>query len=102
MYRCLNCGNLFEEGEQIFICEGVYKISESKQEEDGYYVSPCCNSDFERVNCRICGTPYGVDATLKCCDMCIDRVKEKALDFFTSLPQEERQLAYDMIDEGCF
>ena len=48
MYRCCNCGNLFEESE-------IMKIKEDRGEFWGFpchetmYYSPCCMDDFEEA-----------------------------------------------------
>ena len=61
MYRCTNCGNLFEEGEQAIWyenqgeCHGVPAIEQF----DG---CPVCRGDYEEVHqCKVCGDWHSDD-----------------------------------------
>ena len=49
MYKCLECGNLFEEGEQKRMreCVGEYWGSPAYQE---YAVCPCCGGSYEEIS----------------------------------------------------
>ena len=53
MYRCVNCGNLFEEGEQAVWYETHGLDSPPYEELRG---CPVCNGDYEEVHqCKECG-----------------------------------------------
>ena len=53
MYRCEECGNLFEEGEQAEWTE-MHGFSYGNGEE--WQGCPICKGDYEEINpCKICG-----------------------------------------------
>nr|DAG65932.1 MAG TPA: rubredoxin iron binding domains containing a [Caudoviricetes sp.] len=74
MFRCLECGNIFEDGEQKRIkeCMGDSCDVATYQEFD---VCPCCGGDFETVvYCDKCGRIYNCDDVLN--GLCKDCIAE--------------------------
>lgn len=69
MYRCKNCGNLFEDGEQATWEESHGLDCPPYEKADG---CPNCHGEYEEVEpCAICG---GYDGNgLPVCDECIQR-----------------------------
>lgn len=73
-YICLDCGHIFEDGEQS-------TWSESRGEFWGYNCSelvsgcPICGGDYEEsVSCKICGSQHlEDDLNGELCDDCIDK-----------------------------
>lgn len=60
MYRCNECGHLFEEGEQK---SWVEPHGEKMQG-----CPLCCGTYIESNNCRICGEPSGEEHYCKQCE----------------------------------
>ena len=98
MYRCAECGHLFEEGEQhtrrefLGECFGVPAYDE-------FEVCPICGADFDEVRpCKICGA-YNHDAEEDYCDNCKEEVK-KRFDKLVSdnFSEDERNLLNDLYD----
>ena len=55
MYKCLACGNLFEEGEQKTYKENMGECHGSPAYQE-FSVCPVCGEDYEEVKpCKICG-----------------------------------------------
>ena len=50
MYKCLNCGHLFEEGEQLVSIESIGECHGMKVYEKNQ-MCPICSGDFEEANC---------------------------------------------------
>lgn len=73
MYKCLQCGHIFDEGEQD-------TWSESRGECFGFPCSeemsgcPLCRGDYEKtVDCKICGSEHLRDElNMGVCDECIE------------------------------
>lgn len=81
MYKCVECGHLFEDGEQRSYSENVGECHGSPA-----YMSfsccPVCGEDYEEARpCRICGSYQGVEYGEDFCENC----KEIVLDRFTTL-----------------
>lgn len=75
-YICLECGNVFEEGEQITFQENMgecFGISCNKK------ISGCpkCGGEYEESTpCAVCGSEYLEEDLNGClCDECIDKYK---------------------------
>ena len=76
-YKCLECGNIFEDGEQACWSEsrGEYWGSICSEEMDG---CPLCGGDYEEtVKCEICDSEH-LESELRggVCDECIDRYRK--------------------------
>ena len=73
-YICLNCGNIFGEGEQ------VNWVESHGENWDG---CPCCGGDFEKaVKCKICGAECLEDELNGGC-VCDECIEEYSKDFDT-------------------
>ena len=81
-FKCLECGQIFEEGEQATWREfmGVCHGSPAYEEFSG---CPICNGDFEETKqCEICGGEFLEDELLGDC-VCEDCVEEYKRDLET-------------------
>ena len=98
MYKCLNCGHIFDEGEQ-------HDWKESRGE---FWGSPCsekmsgcpiCKGDYEEVKpCKICGS-YEHNADETYCDECKKDVKNRFTKFIDKeFTKEERKLLNELYD----
>lgn len=59
MYKCCNCGNLFEEGEQAVHTE-THGFNDGYVE--NFYTCPVCGGDYEEVHqCKECGNWHTED-----------------------------------------
>ena len=98
MYKCDDCGHLFEDGEQATWKEyrGEYWGTDAYEEMCG---CPICKGDFTEIEpCPICGTyEYDVDETY--CDECKSDVKKRFSDFVEKeFTKEERELLNELYD----
>lgn len=76
MYKCLECGHLFEEGEQAVWKENIGECC-GHDYYDEFEGCPICKGDYEKaVKCSICES-YHIDNELHggVCDDCIDSYK---------------------------
>lgn len=100
MYRCVECGHLFEEGEEkrgfttIGECHG-FPVREE------YAECPLCGGDYEEATqCKICGS-YEKSAEDAFCPGCvagtIKKFKHMLINFFTT---EEIELLEELSEEG--
>lgn len=76
-YKCLNCGHIFDEGEQRHSKQYVGECWGSDAYED---VSGCplCDGDYEETKpCKICGSEHLEDELSGgVCDECIDEYRK--------------------------
>lgn len=75
-YKCLSCGNIFEEGEQAFWSEGgEYWGTQFSQKMSG---CPICKGEYEEtVQCAVCGSEHLEDELSGgVCDECIDEYRK--------------------------
>ena len=105
-YKCLECGHIFEEGEQATWSEsrGEFWGFPCSEEVDG---CPLCKGDYEETTpCKICGSEHlEEDLNGGVCNECIDRYKN---DFDMCLKVSENDkvpvkinaLVAWLIDEG--
>lgn len=80
-YKCLECGNIFEEGEQVRWEEHhPYGMGSAAEEFSG---CPLCNGDFEETKqCEICGGEFLEDELNGGC-VCDECIEEYSKDFDT-------------------
>jgi RecJ-like exonuclease len=91
MYRCEDCGHLFENGEQKFINENLgechgFPVSKMKE------VCPICSGNFKTaIPCKICGTYENVEDDF--CTSCIKDM-QRTVDAFVekTFSKEEKEL----------
>ena len=73
-YKCLDCGHIFEEGEQAFWSEsrGEYWGEPCSEEVSG---CPLCRGDYEKtIPCEICGAEHTRDELFGgVCEECIEK-----------------------------
>lgn len=85
MYKCLDCGHLFEEGEEKIKKEymGCF-LGGSYVEESS--VCPHCGGDFEETEeCKCCGKPFRAEELYSgYCEDCAEKkiTYQNALEFF--------------------
>lgn len=99
MYKCCECGHLFEEGEQK-------KISETSEyfgtiEQTTYKVCPICEGEYEVAKpCKICGCYENMlDNDEDFCEDCKTRVlKEFKRLMDANFTAEERELLNEMLE----
>lgn len=99
MYRCMECGNLFEEGEQKTYREYMGECHGYPAYEE-FCGCPLCGGSYKEITpCEICGT-YNHDFGEEYCEECKKEVKERfrklVRDNFT---EEERELLNDLYEE---
>ena len=89
MYRCKECGNLFEEGEQ------KRWVEPHGEELSG---CPVCSGVYECARpCKICGT-YSSE-NIEYCNDCKELVKKRFKDFMDNeFSKEERELLNEIYD----
>ena len=93
MYKCLECGHIFEECEEATwrddhgICGGFYET---------FSGCPLCRSDYKEVySCRICGTPCDG----RYCEGCKEEVQSRFIKLVeTNFTKEERKLLNELYD----
>lgn len=80
-FKCLECGHIFEEGEQATWAEHhPYGMGTASEEFSG---CPICKGDFEKTKqCKICGGEFLEDELLGGC-VCEDCVEEHKRDLKT-------------------
>lgn len=98
MYRCEECGHLFEEGEQEHIseCVGEYWGSPAYQE---YDVCPCCGGSYETISpCKICGGYENLESGEKYCENCKIEVEKRFEALMEEFSEEEREILNELYD----
>lgn len=97
MYKCTDCGHLFESGEEKIVTEEVGEAWGSPVYED-WARCPICKGDFEEVKpCEICGT-YEKATDENVCKKCKMQVSEKFTKFLQrNFSEAEREV---LIAEG--
>lgn len=98
MYRCNECGHLFEDGEQRTYRENVGECHGSPSYQE-FSVCPVCGGDYEEVNpCKICGS-YDNKKDGEFCETCKIYVKKRFSNFVNhEFTKEERKLLNELYD----
>lgn len=80
--KCLNCGHIFEDGEELRKSEKVGEFWGAPAYEE-YPLCPLCESDEveETCNCEICGGEFTSDEL--CCGVCDDCISDYQFDLET-------------------
>lgn len=75
MYKCFDCGRIFEDADVRKEIIGEFWGMPATQEES---VCPFCGGDYEEtVQCCVCGTEHLKEELNDCvCDNCIDKYKK--------------------------
>lgn len=99
MFKCLECGSLFEEGEQKKVCEPMGEAWGAPAYQE-YYACPCCGGAYEEVQpCKICGGYEGIDEGEEYCNECKADVLKRFQNFVNSeFTEEERELLNELYD----
>ena len=90
MFKCIECGHIFEDGEQARWAETHGEVWES---------CPICKGDYEEVEpCKICGT-YEHNSGEEYCEGCKKDVKNRFMAFIErEFSKEERELLNELYD----
>lgn len=96
MYKCLSCGNLFEEGEEARWVEKHGLDTPPYEEWSG---CPLCKGDYEEIKpCKICGS-YDHDYGEEYCNACKKDVQKRFSTFIAEeFTEEERELLNELYD----
>lgn len=96
MYKCLDCGHLFEDGEQA---RWVEKYGFEHENGENFSGCPLCKSDYDEIEpCKICGT-YDHGCQEEYCDNCKKDVKKRFSEFVEKeFTKEERELLNELYD----
>ena len=91
MYKCVECGNLFEDGEQAFWKEA---------HGESFTGCPLCKGNYEEIKpCKICGT-YLHDFDEDYCEHCKKDVQRRFKDIISQEFDEEEIKLLNVIYEG--
>lgn len=96
MYRCLECGNLFEDGEEV-VWEETHGLDSPPYEK--WSGCPLCKGGYKTINpCKICGS-YNHDPAEDYCNQCKKDVKKRFADFIEEeFTEEERDLLNELYE----
>ena len=96
MYKCQECGHLFEEGEQAEWTE-MHGFSYGNGEE--WQGCPICKGGYEEIKpCKICGS-YDHDYDEEYCNTCKKDVQKRFSAFIEEeFTEEERELLNELYD----
>lgn len=99
MFRCTECGHLFEDGEQKTISEqmGEFWGDPAYQE---WSVCPLCNGVYEEVEpCKICGGFETLESGEEVCENCKNEVLKRFRDLMCyNFTTEERELLNELLN----
>ena len=98
MYKCVECENLFEEGEQATWSEdrGEYWGAPSFEKMSG---CPLCKGDYEEIKpCKICGS-YEHETDEDFCKNCVIDIQKQFKTFISKFSTEEKELIEEMCGE---
>ena len=96
MYRCEECGHLFEEGKQAKWTE-MHGFTYGNGEE--WQGCPLCKGDYEEIKpCKICGS-YEHDYDEDYCNNCKKEVQKRFSNLIEeNFTEEERALLNELYD----
>lgn len=96
MYRCEECGHLFEEGEESRWVETHGLDTPPYEEWSG---CPLCKGSYEEIKpCKICGS-YDHDYGEEYCNVCKKNVEKRFSTFIEEeFTEEERELLNELYD----
>ena len=101
MYKCNECGNLFEEGEQVVWQEdrGECFGFPSYETMDG---CPLCSGDYEEVEpCKICGSYESIKDGEEFCKDCLAYVIRRYRKVLNENFDENELAAIEFLREEC-
>ena len=96
MYKCEECGNLFEEGEQV---EWVETHGLDSPPYERWSGCPICKGGYAEIKpCKICGS-YNHDFDEDYCEQCKKDVRKRFSTFIEEeFTKEERELLNELYD----
>ena len=96
MFKCLECGNLFEEGEEARWVETHGFDTPPYEEWSG---CPICKGGYKEIKpCKICGS-YDHDLDDEYCNACKKDVQRRFSTFIAEeFTEEERELLNELYD----
>lgn len=100
MYRCNECGNLFEEGEQARWSEsrGEFWGTPCSEEMSG---CPLCKGAYEEIKpCKLCGSYEHIASGEEYCTDCKNDVLKRFQTFVNSEFTEEERELLNVLYEG--
>lgn len=90
MYRCKECGHLFEDGEQA---EWVEPHGEE------WSGCPLCKGSYEEAKkCMLCGS-YELEDGENVCEPCKDDLRSKVKKFLSQFNDDEKNIIYELLEE---
>lgn len=97
MFKCLQCGHLFEDGEQLE-WEDMHGLTSGNGEH--FSGCPLCKGDYQEIEpCKICGT-YQHEVENEYCEDCKNNVKKRFSDFIEKeFNDEERKLLNELYED---
>lgn len=99
MYKCVDCGHLFEDGEQKTYKENIGECHGSPSYVY-FSVCPICDGEYEEINpCTVCGS-YEHSASRLLCEDCENEVKEDFKKFACNLNDAEKQYLIELFENG--
>ena len=98
MYKCKDCGNVFDEGEEQMSMEHMGECHGFPAYEKSYGC-PHCGGNYEEIEpCKICGS-YEVETSEEFCEDCVADMRKKFDKFLQDLTDEEKE-CLNIICEG--
>lgn len=99
MYKCADCGHLFEEGEELIITENIGDFRDMPAYKTFYYC-PICKGDFNEIKpCTVCGS-YEHDVDKLLCHDCEEQVKDEFANFACNLNEDQKQYLVKLFENG--
>lgn len=99
MYKCVECGHLFEDGEQKIYRENIGECHGSPSYMD-FSVCPICGGEYEEIMpCSVCGT-YEHDFGRPLCKDCEEEVKKEFLNFACNLNEDQKEFLVKLFEDG--
>ena len=98
MFKCRDCGHLFEYGEEKHLSDEIggcgfsQKITKS--------VCPICDGDYDEIKpCTVCGS-HEHDADKLLCHNCEEQVKKEFANFACNLNEAQKQYLIELFENG--
>lgn len=101
MYKCTDCGHLFENGEQKTIKENRGEFWGSPAYEE-IAVCPLCGGDYEEIEpCKICGGYESLETYEEVCENCKRDILKRYKDLICSnFSEDEKEILEELLKES--
>lgn len=101
MYKCTDCGHLFENGEQKTIRENMGEFWGSPAYEEKT-VCPLCEGDYEEIEpCKICGGYESLETYEEVCEDCKRDILKRYKDLIcANFSEVEKELLDELLKES--